>query len=290
MAVSSSPDGKTTWSFGFGSNMNVEFVEKKKGYKVYESTPGIVRDWRMGFYLKAMKFVEPAFATVIPMPGSELHGVAIRISLEDAAKLSQQERSYDEKEIEITAYDGRILRGYMYVSRRFESEEFTPSKRYLGILVAGARAAGLSREYISKLESTPTYTPSADTLLVRQSLPAPHTLPAMTVADLAATKSIVYEQGTTPMCFVSVLGYICRLPASRCPFETHKGRDITARQKRQWNGVSLDMNDDLGQPPFPELNDDEREFVSNWLDQYLDAAGGAAGVVGYLAEYLQQFA
>lgn len=223
MAVSSSPDGKTTWSFGFG----------------------------MGFYLKAMKFVEPAFATVIPMPGSELHGVAIRISLEDAAKLSQQERSYDEKEIEITAYDGRILRGYMYVSRRFESEEFTPSKRYLGILVAGARAAGLSREYICKLESTPTYAPSAETLLVRQSLPAPRTLPAMTVAELAATKSIVYEQGTTPMCYVSVLGYICRLPTSRCPFETHKGRDITARQKRQWNGVSLDMNDDLGQPPFP---------------------------------------
>lgn len=61
-------------------------------------------------------------------------------------------------------------------------------------------------------------------------------------------------------------------------FGSHKGRDITARSIRQWRGLPLDENDDMGRPPFPDMSEspaDEREFVQNWFDFYYTFAGGA---------------
>ena len=50
------------WSFGFGSNMNVDFVVNKKKIPVLESVAGIVSGWRVAMAQKAMPLVEPAFA------------------------------------------------------------------------------------------------------------------------------------------------------------------------------------------------------------------------------------
>ena len=38
-------------------------------------------------------------------------------------------------------------------------------------------------------------------------------------------------------------------------WNAHKGREIAARELRRFNGLSLDENDDLGNPDrFPDLN------------------------------------
>ena len=63
---------------------------------------------------------------------------------------------------------------------------------------------------------------------------------------------------------------------------------MTARQSRQWRGLSLDADDDFGAPTaFPDVaamasrKDGELAFILNWMDHYLQNAK----VVGFLAEF-----
>ena len=91
-------------------------------------------------------------------------------------------------------------------------------------------------------------------------------------------------------CHVCCLGYIFRVPKQKLIFPLHKGRDITARQIRQFHGLPLDENDDMGQPPFPNMDhcsEDEREFVYSWFDFYFQFSNGSdpESVVGFLAEW-----
>ena len=58
------PDARdAVWSFGFGSNMNVEFVRHKKGYTVLDHAPAVVKGYRMAFATGGFECVEPSFAT-----------------------------------------------------------------------------------------------------------------------------------------------------------------------------------------------------------------------------------
>ncbi len=51
------------WSFGFGSNLDREALEKKKHVKILEDTPAILRDWKFS-YIPGIPLVEPAYANV----------------------------------------------------------------------------------------------------------------------------------------------------------------------------------------------------------------------------------
>ena len=49
------------------------------------------------------------------------------------AKLDDKEaETYTKETVKLTAYDGRELEGYVYMSP--STEEWLPSKRYLGVL------------------------------------------------------------------------------------------------------------------------------------------------------------
>lgn len=262
--------------------MNVTLLRSKKGLDVVDHCRAVLKDWRMGFTLKGMPCVEPSWANATRSPGAELHGVAFKISLSDAAKLSAQERSYDQIDVDLELGDGRRVKGYLYSARpdRLQAET-PPSARYLRVLVDGAREAGLPADYVARLEATPTYRASPATLLARSSLPPPDALPRMTVEALRDAAA-----GRPEIAHVAVLGYIFQLRADQVSFSAHKQRDITARAQRQWRGLPLDENDDMGRPPFPDpavMEAGEREFVNNWLDHYLDKAG-AAGAVAFVAE------
>ncbi len=57
----------------------------------------------------------------------------------------------------------------------------------------------------------------------------------------------------------------------------------------QLHGYGLTDNDDGGKPPYPvikELTEEEREYVSQWMDFYTTRANGKC--VAFLAEFLQQ--
>ena len=172
------------WSFGFGSNMNVQFVTDKKGLTVLDSSCAVLKGWRVGFNFLGMSKVEPSWANAIAgRPEDEIHGVAIKLSAQDKLKLDDQEGAgpnrsgsgYRKIDVDVTTYDGKVLQSYIYSKDVAPGPDGAPierpcSRRYLNILVEGAKSAGLQPEYIERLQALPTYTPSAETLaLVRPS-------------------------------------------------------------------------------------------------------------------------
>jgi hypothetical protein len=87
---------------------------------------------------------------------------------------------------------------------------------------------------------------------------------------------------------MAFLSGVTFLTSSHCKLHPNtEGRDLTARQSRQWCGISLDADDDFGLPPFPTVHalaDKEIGFIKCWLDHYL----AKGKVVGYLTEFREQ--
>jgi hypothetical protein len=284
------------WSFGFGSNMNVANVEKKKGHKVLASAAGVVHGWKMNFNLRGMAYVEPAFANAMPGNTDEnIHGVAILLSAADVTKLTNQERGYQKEWVRVHCYDGRLINAFIFTrtvagDRPFLLEdEQTPSVRYLNLLINGATSAGLNSAYIERLKTTKTWTPDIALIKKRRNLPNPTDLPVMTVNELFTTRS--NSSGENPTCeyaFTAIYGYVLRLPRKKIFFSSHHGRDLTARFSRHFNGISMDNNDDMGKPPFlklKELASPEAEYIMMWFDYYL---AKDPKIVGYIEEFLTQ--
>ena len=56
----------TTWSLGYGSNMDVKSLATKKHVKILDHTPAILTGWKMTFSLRGPPLAEPAYANVVP--------------------------------------------------------------------------------------------------------------------------------------------------------------------------------------------------------------------------------
>ena len=299
MAASALPSATDPeiWTFGFGSNMNITLLRSKKGLNVLDSTPGVLKEWRLSFQSRALPFVEPSFADARPGAlDDELHGVAVLLPGADYSRLAAQESAYDEAHVKIAAYDGRIISARVFTMRSTPLEENAPdipcSKRYLNVLVSGAREAGLREDYVTRLAARPTYIPNTQTLANREAAflaYPPTSLPQISVAAFAA------EWAPSPygnaavdatVIRVAVAGYVFEVNG-RAPFGAHRGRDITARAGRQWRGEPLDFNDDRGCPPFITLKhrcDDEKDFILNFFDYYLSRGK----IVGFIEEFKKE--
>jgi len=261
--------------------MNVDIVQNKKRVEVLDHTPAVVSGWRLSFSLGGISHVEPSFATALRGRADDaIHGVALLLPRDAVQKLDRQEGAYDKTPVIICAYDGRELHGWMYTSGWDAVPDVPCSKRYLALMIRGAREAGVRDDYVQELARRPHYTPDAQTLERRRALPIPDKLPSCTVQQLAATKG-------GSRAYVSILGFVLETP--RISFQRHEARDITARQSRQWRGVSMDEDDDHGRMPMVEavadMPADQVEFVWQWMDHYLHRG---AECVAYLEEFREQ--
>jgi len=288
----------SSWTFGFGSNMSISNVENKKGHKVLDHVTGVVHGYKMCFNIDAIPRAEPAFANAVKGSDDDsIHGVAIKLSDEDMEKLTAQEISYDKVLVTVKGYDGRVVEDCaMFMNtttKMLPPEKQTPSARYLALVVRGAVESGLDEAYINKLRQTKTYTPDKEAIARRKTLPAGKDLPPMSVNELRATRAETLGKEVdgvkTPgeFAFVAILGYIIKMERAKCTMMSHLGRDITSRNLRQWRGLPLDKDDDMGQPPYPDvlnLPAEEMEFIYSWLDHYLDKGQ----VVGYIKEFADQ--
>ncbi|ESO93557.1 hypothetical protein LOTGIDRAFT_232618 [Lottia gigantea] len=276
----------TMWSFGYGSNMDVKAVETKKKVKIIDHTAAILKGWKLAFNLSGIPLVEPAYANVTKGdPTDEVHGVAFCMTKDSIEQMDRVESGYNKAQVTLEAYDGRKLDGFVYVNKpsAVSTETHQPSSRYVGVLVKGAKQAGLSKSYIENLQKTEVYKPSAETLKLRESLPKPDDLPAISVEELAKHDGKDEKFPTR----VAVLGYV--MQPGRSWFGTHRGRDRTTRFLMQYHGLPLDDNEDFGKPPYPlldSLTGDEKEYISRWMDHYLSSSNGKA--VGYVKEFREQ--
>ena len=189
-------------------------------------------------------------------------------------------------------YDGRKVEGQIYTRSIDKLENLgLPSKRYLHLIINGAKEAGLDAEYVKKLEAQTYYTPTEETIAKRKNIPAPESLPKMSYTELTEQ---VEEDGEVHF-FISILGYVLKVPKKDSFFDSHRGRDITARQLRHLRGVQADMgeNDDKGRPPYPNektMDPDEYDYLWQWLDYYTIAKlkEDYTKVVGFIAEWDQK--
>jgi len=276
------------WSFGYGSNMDVKALQAKKHVKVIEHTPAVLPDYKLAFTIKAMTYSEPAYASVKKMSGQEVHGVAFLMDEESLEELDRTERGYNKATVTLKAYDGRDLEGFVYVPKEEKTEEYLPSKRYLGVLCKGAKQAGLNSDYIEKLEKLPTYNYKDHPEVLKARNDREKVIGSLK----EITNNSLWEHKSDDP-WVSCLGFVFRQNSA---FGSHKGRDITTRMLMQYHGIPMDDNDDGGKPPYPivkNLTDGELEYVTSWLDHY--HLGGIKGLMsqepellGFLKEFREQ--
>jgi len=278
--TSPEPKPEFVWKFGYGSNLSPTFLEAKKGFKVYEWHPAKLSGWALVFNMVAFRFTEPAFANIVPGDATwdSVHGSICLLSKSDCEVLDNQERAYQNKIVTVQVYDGRELEVEAYVGKETASPaHIFPSKRYLNLIIDGAKEVGLEQDYIDILCSLPSYTPSPKVLRARKAIPRFEDLPKMTIAELAERK----EESEAGPPLSSILGYIFN---SRIMFKFYYGRDTTFRRLLHYRGISMDLNDDGGKSPFPvqaDLSEDELEYLWQSIDEYLSKGS----IVAVLKEY-----
>ena len=287
-----------SWGFGYGSNMNPEHLSERKGVNILEYTPAVLKDYKMAFNKKAFALVEPAYSGIEYEKGAEIHGLAYKITKQDMELLERSEgigSVYNKMEVPLLAYDGRTLIGNMLTNVTKPDGEYQPSKRYLKLLVNGAKEVGLSDEYIKRLESTPTYA-TPDWVLEERKRHIPPNfdgLRPITVAELAGHRRDPDEYWT------SVLGYVIKVCKGRYIMATQRGQDISGRGLLMIHDISLDRNPNqsAGRPPFPLTKDllpFELEYIQMWFDQFMfdvDKDGNlkqVSTIIGYLKEWKEQ--
>ena len=277
------------WMFGYGANLNATHLAKKKKLTVLDSCAAKVPGWYLAFPKGGFPYVDPSFASAYRKEGEEIHGLAYAVNKGHFDKCNALEgggRVYDQVIVTLHLYDGRKVEGQIYTRKELK-EEGTPSRRYLNLIIEGAKEANLDAAYVKKVSEHPVYVTPQELLDKRALLPKPESLPKMGYEELKASAR---KDNRVHIC---ILGYIFKLPKEDIMMKNHIGRDITNRQIRYWNNEPTDPDDDtndLGRPPYPDvdkLSEGEREYCWQWLDHYLhgDCKGDLRCVVAFLAEW-----
>ena len=148
----------SSWYFGYGANM-ARRVLARRGITILESQPARLPEHELTFEEPGIPYVEPVFAVVSPAAGESVHGVLHRISDADLAQLDQFEGlGYDRAPVRVEGRECGEVHAFLYVSRRrVRAKGRRPSRRYVGLLIAGAREHDLPAHWIERLEAEPTF-------------------------------------------------------------------------------------------------------------------------------------
>lgn len=151
--------------FAFGANMATATM-RRRGVPYQGTEPAVLRDHRLVFDLRGLPLVEPGFASVSAAPGEEVHGVLYTLTPGDLQRLHRTESpSYAHVELDVYTADGQAHRAWVYQTRSPRGA-WLPSRRYLGLLIAGAEEHQLPARYRAQLRAHPSrYVPLLSELL-----------------------------------------------------------------------------------------------------------------------------
>ena len=149
--------------FGYGSNMN-QVSLRAKGVAPRSSVRATLRGWRLCFDVEHWFRHEGGVGNIRPSadPSDAVMGVVHLCEDDDLAKLDAVEAygvGYDRIEVEVQTANGpRLATAYIGLEKHTDPS-CLPTRRYLNILVEGARAAGIDADYIARLEQHPVHAP-----------------------------------------------------------------------------------------------------------------------------------
>lgn len=135
--------------FAFGANMASKVLVRRRGIEPLASRAAMVEGYGLRFALRGLPLFEPAFASLVEAPGEVTHGVLHTLRRADLLRLDRIEGSYDRVDVSAHTHEG-VVEATAYMARRI-SPERTPSRRYLGLLVEGAREHGLPDAWVEQL-------------------------------------------------------------------------------------------------------------------------------------------
>lgn len=141
------------WYFGYGSNMDARTFVGRRGMRPSDAVAGLLDDWALAFDLP-VGAGERGVANVHPRVGAQVWGVLYHITVKEAARLDRSEGvhrgAYTRTAVVVTAREGGARSAFTYRSRKSVPTR-KPSRRYMGLLLAGARDHGLPGEYVESL-------------------------------------------------------------------------------------------------------------------------------------------
>jgi len=143
----------TLWYFGYGSNTERGTFLGRRRMRPNEVRTGRLDGFELRFDLGVGRG-ERGVANVAARRGDHVWGVLWRISEEQAAFLDRTEGVhrgfYRRLAVDVATPAGETVPAFTYHSFRGRPGH-KPSRRYLGLLLAGARQHGLPAEWLERL-------------------------------------------------------------------------------------------------------------------------------------------
>jgi hypothetical protein len=129
-----------------------------RGIAPAQSMAATLPGWALRFNHPGVPPHEPVFASIDPLLGAAVYGVAHAVSPAEAAALDRFEQGYHRVPVTLHLAGGSTVAGFAYQTDR-PCAEGIPSARYLGLLLEGARAYALPAPLIAHLEALLTHAP-----------------------------------------------------------------------------------------------------------------------------------
>ncbi|MFI5297891.1 MAG: gamma-glutamylcyclotransferase [Polyangiales bacterium] len=150
--------GGDAWYFAYGANMSTRVLAGHRGVRPSSSEAATLDGFRLVFDLRGLPKVEPGFASVRRSAdgcADRVEGVLHRLSHRDlrAVETSESPR-YQWIDVEVVGSSaGRVVARTL--QNRRPTDGLIPSRRYLSLIVEGAREHRLSDEWIARLQAQP---------------------------------------------------------------------------------------------------------------------------------------
>ena len=135
--------------------MSTRYLIKRRKIVPVSSSAGLLKDYQLIMNMGGPNFVEPSFANIRELEGSNVEGVVHEIDKKDLQKIVNTEgEDYELVKLSIDVC-GKNKTAYTLIYKTNEIRDIPPSKRYLKILIRAAKENNLSTNYIKNLERRP---------------------------------------------------------------------------------------------------------------------------------------
>ena len=148
---------RTLWYFAYGSNLDPGTFLGRRQMRPLCARVARLDGWKLCFDLPVGPG-ERGVGNVQPAAGAHLWGVAYEIEGVEADRLDRTEGvgrgGYRRVGVNVETQQGRVIESFTYHAAKGVAGRM-PSRRYLGLLLVGARHHELPASYIATLRAIP---------------------------------------------------------------------------------------------------------------------------------------
>lgn len=150
-------DGPTLWYFAYGSNLDPGTFLGRRQMRPLRTEVARLDGWALHFDLPIGPG-ERGVGNVRHDPAAHVWGVAYELAGAEASRLDRtegvQHGAYQRARVVLATHRGEEIEAFTYHSVRGAPDR-KPSRRYLGLLLTGARHHDLPGDWIRRLRAVP---------------------------------------------------------------------------------------------------------------------------------------